>query len=476
MLFNSISFFFFVPIVLLGVRLLPGTQRQRWLLLASYFFYGSWDWRFLALILFTTAVDYWIAHRIHRSDDPDERRRALLVSVCVNLGVLGFFKYFNFFIDSAAALLEAAGLHASLPALQIILPVGISFYTFQSMSYVIDVYRRDTVPAQTFVLYALYVSYFPQLVAGPISRVGDLMPQLAAPSRVTADRVNFGLCLILIGLAKKVLIADMLAPEVDRIFADPESQSSGMLLRGAYFFAFQIYCDFSAYSDIARGVSEFFGVRLMINFEQPYLSRSITEFWRRWHISLSSWLRDYLYIPLGGNRLGAAKTYRNLMLTMLIGGLWHGAAWTFVAWGAWHGALLALERLSAVDVARRVGSGGRNGGDVPPRDDRLDLLPCAGLRGRLRVFHGARRGNGLYVRRRLAVRRRRGDRGDRSAPGSDRRPRGFPTPSLVAASTYLCAHLCRVAAVRRPRRAVHLFPVLSLTARRRRRIGAASNG
>jgi len=348
MLFNSISFFFFVPIVLLGVRLLPGTQRQRWLLLASYFFYGSWDWRFLALILFTTAVDYWIAHRIHRSDDPDERRRALLVSVCVNLGVLGFFKYFNFFIDSAAALLEAAGLHASLPALQIILPVGISFYTFQSMSYVIDVYRRDTVPAQTFVLYALYVSYFPQLVAGPISRVGDLMPQLAAPSRVTADRVNFGLCLILIGLAKKVLIADMLAPEVDRIFADPESQSSGMLLRGAYFFAFQIYCDFSAYSDIARGVSEFFGVRLMINFEQPYLSRSITEFWRRWHISLSSWLRDYLYIPLGGNRLGAAKTYRNLMLTMLIGGLWHGAAWTFVAWGAWHGALLALERLLGI--------------------------------------------------------------------------------------------------------------------------------
>ena len=361
MLFNSISFFFFVPIVLLGVWALPATQRQRWLLAASYFFYGSWDWRFLGLILLTTCVDYLVAARIHASTDPAARKRALLVSVFVNLGVLGFFKYFNFFIDSAAALIELAGLRASLPTLQILLPVGISFYTFQSMSYVIDVYRRDTTPASSFVLYALYVAYFPQLVAGPISRVADLMPQLERPGPITLERVHVGLGRPLLGLAKKVLVADMLAPEVDRIFADPEAMSSGELLRGAYFFAFQIYCDFSAYSDIARGVSEFFGVRLMINFEQPYLSQSITEFWRRWHISLSSWLRDYLYIPLGGNRHGSAQTYRNLMLTMLIGGLWHGAAWTFVAWGAWHGGLLAIERFCGIGKQTSPSSAGMAG-------------------------------------------------------------------------------------------------------------------
>lgn len=348
MLFNSITFFFFVPLVLLGLRATPRAGRQLFLLAASCVFYGSWDWRFLGLILFTTTIDYILAHRIHASTDEVARKRCLWISVGVNLTVLGFFKYFNFFIDSAAALIESVGLHASLPTLQVVLPVGISFFIFQSMSYVIDVYRRDGAPAQSFVLYALYVAYFPQLVAGPISRAGDLMPQLAAPARVTIERVNVGLFLILLGLAKKVLVADMLAPEVDRIFADPASASTGLLLRGAYLFAFQIYCDFSGYSDIARGVSELFGVRLMINFNQPYLARSITEFWRRWHISLSSWLRDYLYIPLGGNRHGAGRTYRNLMLTMLIGGLWHGASWTFVAWGGWHGALLALERVLGI--------------------------------------------------------------------------------------------------------------------------------
>jgi D-alanyl-lipoteichoic acid acyltransferase DltB (MBOAT superfamily) len=344
MLFNSLEFLFFVPLVLLGVLLLPGSQRQRWMLAASCVFYGSWDWRFLLMLLCTTGVDYLLTQRIHATGAAFRRRQYLLVSVVMNLSVLGFFKYFNFFVDSAAAGLEALGLHASVPTLQIILPVGISFYTFQSMSYVIDVYRRDAAPADSLIVYALYILYFPQLVAGPISRVGDLLPQIVNPGRVTAERVNVGLCLILLGLAKKVLIADMLAPEVNRIFADPSSMTTGELLRGAYLFAFQIYGDFAGYSDIARGVSEFFGIRLMINFEQPYLSRSITEFWRRWHISLSSWLRDYLYIPLGGNRYGAGRTYRNLMLTMLIGGLWHGAAWTFVAWGGWHGALLAVER------------------------------------------------------------------------------------------------------------------------------------
>jgi len=348
MLFNSITFLFFVPLVLLALRLSPRVTRQHVLLLASYYFYGSWDWRFLGLILFTTSVDYVLGNWIHASEDTRLRRRLLLVSVALNLGILGFFKYFNFFVDSAALLIESIGLHASLPTLQIILPVGISFFIFQSMSYVIDIYRRDGAPAPSFVLYALYIAYFPQLVAGPISRAADLMPQLAAPARVTAERVNIGLCLILLGLAKKVLIADMLAPEVDRIFADPAAMTSGELLRGAYLFAFQIYGDFSGYSDIARGVSELFGVRLMINFNQPYLAQSITEFWRRWHISLSTWLRDYLYIPLGGNRHGAVRTYRNLMLTMLIGGLWHGASWTFVAWGGWHGAWLAVERILGI--------------------------------------------------------------------------------------------------------------------------------
>jgi D-alanyl-lipoteichoic acid acyltransferase DltB (MBOAT superfamily) len=348
MLFNSINFFVFLPAVLLVLALAPRSWRNPVLLVSSYVFYGSWDWRFLALLFATTCIDYWVGHKIHSASARESQLRFLWVSLTANLVVLGFFKYFNFFIDSAAELLGAAGLSVSMPTLRIILPVGVSFYTFQSMSYVIDIYRRDAMPADNFRDYALYVAYFPQLVAGPISRVGDLLVQLQSPARLTAERANIGLMLILLGLVKKVLIADMVAPEVDRIFSSPSEMSSGMLLRGAYLFAFQIYGDFSGYSDMARGVSELFGVRLIINFQQPYLSQSITEFWRRWHISLSSWLRDYLYIPLGGNRHGRAMTYRNLMLTMLIGGLWHGANWTFVAWGGWHGFFLAVERMLGI--------------------------------------------------------------------------------------------------------------------------------
>jgi D-alanyl-lipoteichoic acid acyltransferase DltB (MBOAT superfamily) len=354
MLFNSEQFLIFLPIVLIAVGLLPGVWKNRFLLVASYYFYGSWDWRFLGLIFLTTLIDYNLAHLVHRQTEPLRRKRILLISVCTNLGILGFFKYFNFFVDSAIRSLETFGIQASAPTLNIILPVGISFYTFQSMSYVIDVYRRDMQPVGKFADYALYVSYFPQLVAGPIERGSRLLPQILSPARVTPSRIHIAAILILLGLAKKVLIADSVAPEVDRIFANPDEMSAGMLLRGAYLFAFQIYGDFSGYTDIARGVSELFGIRLMINFDQPYLSRSMTEFWRRWHISLSTWLRDYLYIPLGGNRHGALQTYRNLMLTMLIGGLWHGAAWTFVIWGGLHGAMLAVER--------RLGIGTR---DVP---------------------------------------------------------------------------------------------------------------
>jgi alginate O-acetyltransferase complex protein AlgI len=357
MLFNSLAFLLFLPLVLLAVGTLPRRWRNRFLLAASYFFYGCWDWRFLGLILLTSVIDYSVGHAIHQTRQPRPRRALLLFAVSVNLTILGFFKYYNFFVGSAVTLLESLGVHASVSTLSIILPVGISFYTFQSMSYAIDIYRRELEPAGNFWDYALYVAYFPQLVAGPIERTQHLLPQILSPAKVTAERVNIGLMLILLGMAKKVLIADNVAGEVDRIFADPTHMSAGMLLRGAYLFAFQIYGDFAGYSDIARGVSELLGIRLMINFNQPYLSQSVTEFWRRWHISLSSWLRDYLYVPLGGNRRGEWQTYRNLLLTMLIGGLWHGANWTFVVWGGINGAYLAVERRLGIGRGPATASG-----------------------------------------------------------------------------------------------------------------------
>jgi D-alanyl-lipoteichoic acid acyltransferase DltB (MBOAT superfamily) len=362
MLFNSISFLVFLPLVLLGANTLPGRWRNLFLLGASYVFYGAWDWRFLLLLWATTGVDYVAARQIAASAAPRRRRAFLLLSLGTNLTVLGFFKYYDFFVQSGAQLLGAIGLPVSPWTLTVILPVGISFYTFQSMAYVIDVYRGQLAAVTDWRDYALAVAYFPQLVAGPIERMGHLLPQLQRRSAPPAERVQVGLTLMAIGFAKKVLIADLLAPEVDRIFSHPDAMSSGLLLKGAYCFALQIYGDFSGYSDIARGVSELLGVQLIKNFEQPYLSQSITEFWRRWHISLSSWLRDYLYIPLGGNRRGAARTYRNLMLTMLIGGLWHGANWTFVVWGGLHGAFLAVERWFGVAGQRpRWAAGGVTG-------------------------------------------------------------------------------------------------------------------
>ena len=357
MLFNSIAFLCFLPLVLLGVGALPQRWRNPFLLLASYFFYGSWDWRFLFLLFATTCVDYWAGHRIAVAGSAASRRGFLLLSLGTNLTVLGFFKYYNFFIGSAHDLLSALGVQTSPWTLSVILPIGVSFYTFQSMAYVIDVYRGDMQPATRFRDYALAVAFFPQLVAGPIERISHLLPQLLAQVRPPPERIQIGLTLMILGFSKKVLIADLLAPEVDRIFASPDHMSSGLLLRGAYGFALQIYGDFSGYSDIARGVAELLGVRLIKNFEQPYLSQSITEFWRRWHISLSSWLRDYLYIPLGGNRYGAWTTYRNLMLTMLIGGLWHGANWTFVIWGGLHGAYLAIERMLGMGRERTAWAG-----------------------------------------------------------------------------------------------------------------------
>ncbi len=345
MLFNSLIFMVFMAVVLMIYYRLNHKHQNLFLLLASYFFYGSWDWRFTFLLLISTVVDFFVGRSLHVATEVNRRKMLLTISVCVNLGILGFFKYFNFFIDSAVGLLEFMNFESNRPVLNVILPVGISFYTFQTMSYTIDIYKKKMEPTRNMIDFALFVSFFPQLVAGPIERAKVLIPQVVRPRVVTKDDLITGLNLMAIGYFKKVAIADNMAPIVSNAFSSPGSLTSGELLTGLYAFSFQIYGDFSGYSDIARGVARLLGFELMINFNAPYLSRSITEFWRRWHISLSSWLRDYLYISLGGNRHGSLMTYRNLFLTMLLGGLWHGAAWTMVAWGAMHGIYLAVHKL-----------------------------------------------------------------------------------------------------------------------------------
>ena len=356
--FNSVQYALVLPVAFTVYWLLPGRRpRQLWLLLASYVFYAWFDWRFLLLLVFTTAVDYSVGRALE-VDRPDRRRKLLLaVSLTVNLVVLGFFKYAGFFVDQGAALMQRFGIATSAPTLRILLPYGISFYTFQSMAYAIDVYRRKMAPCRDLLDFATFVAFFPQLIAGPISRAWKLLPQIEAdrpfPNR---RRLGSALLLILSGLVKKVAIADPVSKVADAAFADARPGSS-LALAGIVAFSIQIYADFSGYTDIARGTARLFNVDLVHNFTQPYLSRSLTEFWRRWHISLSTWLRDYLYVPLGGNRGGTARTYRNLMLTMLLGGLWHGAAWTFVIWGGLHGLYLVGERLLRVDHA---------GDDVPP--------------------------------------------------------------------------------------------------------------
>ncbi len=354
MFFNSLEFLVFLPVVLCAYYALERRAQNVWLVLASYFFYGWWDWRFCSLLALSTVVDYVCALRIDRTEVPRTRRAWLLASLCSNLGILGFFKYFNFFADNAAALLSALGFQAHPPVLRVLLPVGISFYTFQTMSYTIDVYRRKLAPTRSFLDFALFVSFFPQLVAGPIERAGNLLRQFAAPRTVTRPMVESGCFLILVGFFRKLVIADGVAPLVDSAFASTATADWLSLAAGAVAFALQIYGDFAGYSDIARGVSRLLGVELMVNFRQPYLSGNITEFWRRWHISLSTWLRDYLYIPLGGNRHGTAATYRNLMLTMLLGGLWHGARWNFVVWGGLHGLFLAVHKFFLVRAGRKV--------------------------------------------------------------------------------------------------------------------------
>lgn len=343
MLFNSLTFFIFFAIVFLLYLALPHRGQNRLMLAASYLFYGAWDWRFLFLLMFTTTTDFLIGQAIAGAASPRARKSWVAASAILDLGILGFFKYFNFFVDSFAVLLETLGFHASLPLLRIILPVGISFYTFQSMSYVIDVYRGVLPPARRWSDVALYVAFFPQLVAGPIERATNLLPQVQQPRTVSDYGIGHGAYLILWGMFQKVFIADNICRLADATFNQPSEQALSVLL-GVYAFAIQIYCDFSGYSNIARGLAMMFGFRLMLNFRNPYFATNPSDFWKRWHISLSTWLRDYLYIPLGGNRGGAARTRRNLMLTMLLGGLWHGAAWTYVAWGFYHGILLIGHR------------------------------------------------------------------------------------------------------------------------------------
>ncbi len=345
MLFNSLAFLIFAPVFFILYFSVKGRARQVLILLSGYFFYGWWDYRFLALIAFTTIMDFNFGLYIDRNEDPIRRRRAVVASIIMNLGFLGFFKYCNFFADNLATLIRSFGFTPSWTTLHIILPVGISFYTFQSLSYTVDVYRRKMPVERDFIKFAAFVSLFPQLMAGPIVRAYDLLPQMSTDKKFEWNRWHSGLGRVLWGFFKKVAIADSLAPFVDQVFAAPETFGSLHLLIGVVFYSFQIYCDFSGYSDIAIGLARMMGFVFPENFRTPYFSKSFSEFWTRWHISLSSWLRDYLYIPLGGNRHGLVGTYKNNMLTMLLGGLWHGANWAFVFWGFLHGLYLILQRI-----------------------------------------------------------------------------------------------------------------------------------
>ena len=351
MVFNSLHFVWFFLAVYLLYRLLPH-RGQNWLLLvASYYFYAAWDWRFLSLLAASTLVDFTAARLIERSEAPRRRKLLLSVSLGFNLTLLGFFKYFNFFSDSLRVLLAAIGWQADFVTLRVLLPIGISFYTFMTMSYVIDVYRREIPATKNLLDFAVFVAFFPHLVAGPILRAARLLPQIELPRTTSAAQVRDGLWLIAWGYFLKVFVADNLAPLTNAVFEPGVPRGGIDVWLGVYAFAFQIYGDFAGYSNIARGTSKLMGIELIENFRFPYVVRSPQAFWRHWHISLSTWLRDYLYIPLGGSRHGEAQTHRNLLITMVLGGLWHGAAWTFVLWGVYQGLLLvgyrAAERWSA---------------------------------------------------------------------------------------------------------------------------------
>jgi alginate O-acetyltransferase complex protein AlgI len=355
MLFPTSGFLLFFLAVAAAMAVLDSrfAAKKTLLVVASYYFYAQWDWRFCFLLALSSALSYAAGWLIAANADRARQRLILGVAVALHLGLLGVFKYFDFFVGSANELARLLGMQHELPFLEILLPVGISFFTFHGISYVTDVYRGDVGVCRNPLDMALYMSFFPQLVAGPIVRAAYFLPQLARPSPEPIP-VAPALLLILIGLFKKVVIANYLATGlVDPVFAAPTGYGGPDLLLGVYAYAVQIYCDFSAYSDIAIALAALLGFRFPANFNQPYRAERLREFWQRWHISLSTWLRDYLYKPLGGNRHGRANTYRNLLLTMLLGGIWHGAAWKFVAWGALHGGGLAVERMLEPWLGRR---------------------------------------------------------------------------------------------------------------------------
>ena len=329
-------------------------RRKLFLLLASWFFYAQWDWRFVALLIASAVLNWSVAALIARSDEAGRRKLMVGLGVAANLLILGFFKYYGFFVEQAGELLARFGWERDLPLLEIVLPVGISFFTFQGISYVVDVHRGKTPPARSLLDVMLLMSFFPHLVAGPIVRASDLLPQFDRVPRLTRAMAAHGFLLIAWGLFKKTVIASELATRlVDPVFFDPSAYGTLDLAAAVYAYAVQIYCDFSAYSDMAIGIAALLGYSFPRNFDQPYRAKSMQDFWRRWHISLSSWLRDYLYVPLGGGRKGLVRSCLNVFVTMLLGGLWHGAAWTFMAWGALHGGVQVIERLGRAALGER---------------------------------------------------------------------------------------------------------------------------
>ena len=345
MLFDSPVYLVFLSLIVLVYWRCGWKSQNLLLLFASYFFYGWWNWHFLALMLISTVVDFKFANVIAATPNQRLRKTLLIASLVMNFGFLGFFKYSNFFIESFAGAMSAIGFtHLSPVFLKIILPPGISFYTFQEVAYIVDVFHRKQEPARSLVDYALFISLFPHLIAGPIQRPSHLLPQVQQARAFDARNFFGGIMLILSGLFRKCVIADNCAALANTAFGGQLGHNVFSLLIGVYAFGWQIYGDFAGYSDMARGSAQLLGFHFMVNFRQPYLAGSLQDFWRRWHISLSTWLRDYLYIPLGGNRKGSGRTYVNLLLTMILGGLWHGANWTFIVWGGLHGVWLSVER------------------------------------------------------------------------------------------------------------------------------------
>lgn len=340
MLFNSIEFALFLPVVFIFYWFVFNSNlkaQNAFLLIVSYIFYGWWDWRFLSLIVFSSTVDFLLSQKIAKTAEKKNRKLLLALSFSINLGFLGFFKYYNFFVDSFVEMTSQLGIQFNARSLNIILPVGISFYTFQSLSYTIDVYRNKLKPTRNVIDFFAFVSFFPQLVAGPIERARNLLPQFSKKRNFNIELAKDGMQQILWGLFKKMVIADNAAQQVNYIFDNYSELPASTLWLGAIYFAFQIYGDFSGYSDIAIGTSRLFGFNIMRNFAYPYFSRDIAEFWRRWHISLSTWFRDYLYIPLGGSRGTRWNTVRNILIIFTVSGFWHGANWTFIAWGFLNG-------------------------------------------------------------------------------------------------------------------------------------------